>query len=659
MSEDKKQFTVGNRPSWMKGVGPFIGRIVNHLDTEYMGGVEVEILKISEASGTQYSGYIIPCTYVSPFAGQTPFSGVSANPGFENTQQSYGMWAIPPDIGVKVLVLLAENNMGFGFWIGCVQDKFMNFMMPGNASTTYSLGWPSYGQKLPVGEYNKVTETGIGNDPTQYQKHQSRNQVSILERQGLVDTGKKEWDEHRGVTSSSARREIPSMVFGWSTPGPYDYNGPKVKYGVQDTKTEVPFSRLGGSAFVMDDGDMNQQREKKPVNDPPNYKLREKKEEGDPKLPHNEMVRFRTRTGHEILMHNTEDFIYIINARGTAWIELTNNGKIDVYSYDSVSVHTEMDLNVKAERDINLEASGNINIKAKEQIRMESGNASHWKVGTAETKKAPGERDKQALQDDDPESPTYGDREYRVFEDLADTAQPGDNLYIDVSRNVYWKVGTHPEKGDVQVEVSQDTHWTTDRDFKLLAKEDIHQTSYEMTHHRSGKDFHQKSDQSFHMQSKATTHIKSGSHIKIYAASNNYIKCVGNNYMDGTNNHIKANSQNHMSSATVNIKGSTVHINGMVYNNGGASPALPAARASSAIQPEIPVLPECAHHTFIPIRIPVHEPYYCHENLNPIMFKPDKTDSTKSIADACTFSVVYKQEDQKYVLTPDTFRKGK
>jgi hypothetical protein len=55
--------------------------------------------------------------------------------------------------------------------------------------------------------------------------------------------------------------------------------------------------------------------------------------------------------------------IYIANARGTAWIELTSNGKIDVYAQDSISIHTENDLNVRAGRDINLEAGRNINMR--------------------------------------------------------------------------------------------------------------------------------------------------------------------------------------------------------------------------------------------------------------------------------------------------------
>jgi hypothetical protein len=79
------------------------------------------------------------------------------------------------------------------------------------------------------------------------------------------------------------------------------------------------------------------------------------------------LIRIRTRTGHQLLMHNSEDLIYIGNSRGTTWIEMTSNGKIDIYAEDSVSVHTKTDFNFRADRDINIEAGRNINMKATAQ----------------------------------------------------------------------------------------------------------------------------------------------------------------------------------------------------------------------------------------------------------------------------------------------------
>jgi hypothetical protein len=129
------------------------------------------------------------------------------------------------------------------------------------------------------------------------------------------------------------------MVFGISTPGPVDTSpgAPKGKIGY-DGNAQFPISRLGGSTFVMDDGDVNGE---------------------------NELVRIRTRTGHQILLHNSADLVYIANAKGTAWIELTSSGKIDIYAEDSVSIHTQGDFNLRADRDFNLEAGRNFNIASR------------------------------------------------------------------------------------------------------------------------------------------------------------------------------------------------------------------------------------------------------------------------------------------------------
>jgi len=363
------RLTRGVAPDWMKGGGPFVGRITNHLDSDFMGRLEVEILKITETGNEESetsAGYTVPCSYVSPFYGVTPRSGVSNNPGYDFTQKSYGMWAIPPDVGVKVIVFFAEENYGHGYWIGCVQDKNMNFMLPGGASTTFNDIDKS--SALPVGEYNKRVETGAGKDATQYIKPHSPDQFEQLTKSGLLG------DHIRGTNTSSARREVPSMVFGWSTPGALDRRPgkPKAAYGEKFAQSQVPFSRLGGSQFIMDDGDAAFVRKTKASEGPAVYADVEAGESGDPTLPANDFLKLRTRTGHQILLHNSEDLIYISHGSGNSWIEMTANGKIDIYSKDSVSIHTENDFNFKADRDINIEAGNDINVSAGAKINQTS-----------------------------------------------------------------------------------------------------------------------------------------------------------------------------------------------------------------------------------------------------------------------------------------------
>jgi hypothetical protein len=73
-------------------------------------------------------------------------------------------------------------------------------------------------------------------------------------------------------------------------------------------------------------------------------------------------------------MHNSSDLIYICNSKGTAWIEFTSDGKIDIFAADSVSVHSEVDFNFRADRNVNIEAGNNVNIVAtRGSMHLEAG----------------------------------------------------------------------------------------------------------------------------------------------------------------------------------------------------------------------------------------------------------------------------------------------
>ena len=123
------------------------------------------------------------------------------------------MWAIPPDIGTQVLVIFAEGNRSRGYWIGCVQDEYMNFMLPGMASSFYNDEDTS--KPYPVGEYNKKIETGAGRNPTKFIKPHSDDAELNLKTQGLFETA-------YAVLQHPVQDGSSSMVFGLSTPGPED-----------------------------------------------------------------------------------------------------------------------------------------------------------------------------------------------------------------------------------------------------------------------------------------------------------------------------------------------------------------------------------------------------------------------------------------------------
>lgn len=165
------------------------------------------------------------------------------------------------------------------------------------------------------GEPQPVGEKNPYDDKNPDNKPVDTEFKAILTEQGL------DKDYARGHSMSSARRESPSNVFGITT--------------------------LKGHVFTMDDGDA----------------------EGD-----STNIRIRTRGGAQILLDDTNKFIFVTNHKGNAWVEIDEHGNIDVFSQAKISmrsdgdfnVHTKGNFNVQAEQGINLRASGNtgINIDA-------------------------------------------------------------------------------------------------------------------------------------------------------------------------------------------------------------------------------------------------------------------------------------------------------
>lgn len=350
--------TAGSRGSI--GQGPWRAKVIKHLDPSYMGKLTVSLKKNTTGSdnpGTEET--TVTASYLSPFYGATGKQHLTENKDYNSTQQSYGFWMIPPDAGSDVLVIALEGNAKEYFWIGCVQDDFINMQVPGVAPAT-DTRWKDdepgdiTGSRLPTGEINTLLEDNKPNaDATKTKRPFHPHQAAFLKEQGLLD------DWIRGTTTSSARREAPSMVFGVSSPGPLDKTGPKGPYGSKTDNVMRHRVRLGGTSLVMDDGDASLVRQAPAGEAAPEYKP-----EGTTNIPANEMFRVRTRTGHQILLHNSEDLIYIGNARGTSWIEMTSNGKIDIYAQDSVSIHTDNDFNFNAGRDVNINAGNNVNISS-------------------------------------------------------------------------------------------------------------------------------------------------------------------------------------------------------------------------------------------------------------------------------------------------------
>ena len=330
-----------------KDAGPYIGVVRSVNDPLNQGRLGVNIPDITQTDNPTEDN-LIWCQYLSPFYGAKPLAATSKTDpnSYKSTQHSYGFWAVPPDLDTEVMVMFAKGEMSRrnAFWLGCVQQPLTNQQIPGYGSSTDNIrsrqdarelrgsGQTNYGTDfLPVGEKNRrmVEEAQTAEFANSIQYPVNDILADQLVEQGLIG------DTVRGTTSSSARRESPSRVFGLNTPGRIRSDSRTYNIGLNGAP--VSTDREPGHSFVMDDGDAD---------------------------GNNQQTRIRTASGHQILLNDTAGTVYIANGSGKAWIEMEKNGKISMYSDRGISV--------RAEGDFNLHSDSNINFHAKNKIRFTS-----------------------------------------------------------------------------------------------------------------------------------------------------------------------------------------------------------------------------------------------------------------------------------------------
>ena len=301
--------------------GVFRGFVKSAADGHRMGRLKVWIPEFGSAP-EEPDGWIL-VSYCAPFAGATNVETISKTDikTFGGTQTSYGMWMVPPDINNQVLVMFINGESDKGIWIGSLYDQFMNNMVPGVAADTDNYQYP--GKHIPVAEYNKW-DTSVTN-PDRVPSPYEETKFKGISNQGLIT------DPDRGPTTSGARREAPSKVFGIITPGPV----------IDKNATPDKIRRKGGSSFIMDDASGS------------------------------EYVQLTTKTGAQIKIDETTGFVYLINRDGTAWVQMDALGNVDIFGARNISMRAQRDINLRADRNINIEAGQNIFMKAAKDTKEE------------------------------------------------------------------------------------------------------------------------------------------------------------------------------------------------------------------------------------------------------------------------------------------------
>lgn len=291
---------------------------------------ELKIWRLNSSVNKNDSSKWETAYYCSKSFGTTPYNKTSKNT-FENSPKSFGEWLPIPCVGNLVFVFYActygENVQAY--WFGCPVDTDLNFMIPGIPSAFEN-------DKGTLCEYNNKNfyDSLSSQSTTQNSNNTYDNRLltesqredlqaeykpinNALKRQGL------DKDKLRGISTSGAKRESPSMCYGYLTPF--------------------------GQSFVIDDGWEESDNKETWNNTTPDILAEQERFSVENCYRYNAGFRFRTRNGTQVLISDDGN-IYAINNDGSAWFELTDDGRIQGYSKNSADIACDGDINFKAKK---------------------------------------------------------------------------------------------------------------------------------------------------------------------------------------------------------------------------------------------------------------------------------------------------------------------
>lgn len=326
-----------------------LGTVVDTNDPQNMGRLRI----VCPQWGDTWSADVesMPwAVYMTAFGGQMQVG--TRGPGIQESEGgvAYGLWAIPK-VGAQVAVMCVDGNPMTRMWIGAVYDQYTPHTMP-HGRFMYD-DHPALEKKgdmpAPYGPYtssekliqplaaNLHQQFGNSGEPNfEFRTRGADYSVSRVSVDQLSQTYSQTPDDE-GVTHD-----------GWtSTQG---YQASRTDPNVKSTLTNknydsqtYAFTTPGFHSLSMDDRQENCR------------------------------VRIRSTAGHQILLDDTNERIYISPAQGNAWVEIDQNGNIDVFSGNTVSLHATKDLNLSAGGSVRIDAgAGGIHLRSGGDVRIDA-----------------------------------------------------------------------------------------------------------------------------------------------------------------------------------------------------------------------------------------------------------------------------------------------
>jgi hypothetical protein len=294
---------------------------------------------------------------MSPFGGQQQVG--TRGPGVQESEGgvAYGMWAIPK-VGSQVAVVCIDGNPMTRMYFGCVFDQFTPHTMPHGrfmyddhpelekaGSDPAPYGPYTSAEKFiqPLATNLKQAFGNVGEPNHEFRSRAADYTVSRLDISQLNQTYSKVQDDkdihHEDWTSTQGyqvSRTDPNAPSSFT-----DRNYDSMVYS---------FTSPGFHSLSMDDRQENCR------------------------------IRLRTTSGHQIIMDDTNERIYIATAKGNNWIELDQDGNIDIFTANKLNIHAAKEINMTSDETIRLYGKKGVHIKSDDELRVDVAKDIHVKT---------------------------------------------------------------------------------------------------------------------------------------------------------------------------------------------------------------------------------------------------------------------------------------
>lgn len=326
-----------------------IGTVVDTNDPMQWGRIRVLVSVWGDSWEHEVEG--MPwAMYVSPFGGQTSVG--TRGPGIDQTEGgvAYGMWAIPK-MGAQVVVMSLDEDHTQRLYLGCVFDMGAGNTLPHgrwisedhpaidnapNKGNTKPYGPFSAGDKLIQPLANNLNKAfGNGSDAFEWSTRAADYAASRVDVSQLHNT------------TSNVQDDSGVQVGDWVSTQGYqqsrlDPNGTSSFTNKNYDSQIVSITSPGFHSVAMDD------------------------------RMENCRMRFRTSAGHQIILDDTNERIYIATAQGNNWIELDQAGNIDMFTTNKVNIRAAQEINLTSDKTIRMYAKEGIHMRSDKEIRLNS-----------------------------------------------------------------------------------------------------------------------------------------------------------------------------------------------------------------------------------------------------------------------------------------------